>query len=62
MAQKKDKRKNNDLQNITDKTKDRVTWTPLKYNTYSYNKQLLLRDNMPHYCRISFSIYDTTWL
>ena len=27
---KKDKRTNNDLQNITYKTKDRVTWTPLK--------------------------------
>ena len=27
---KKDKRKNNDLQNITHKTKDRVTRTPLR--------------------------------
>ena len=27
---KKDKRTNNDLQNITHKTKDRVTRTPLK--------------------------------
>ena len=27
---KKDKRTNNDIQNITHKTKDRVTWTPLK--------------------------------
>jgi len=27
---KKDKRTNNDLQNITQKTKDRVTRTPLK--------------------------------
>jgi len=27
---KKDKRTNNDLQNITNKTKDRVTRTPLK--------------------------------
>jgi hypothetical protein len=26
---KKDKGRNNDLQNITYKTKDRVTWTPL---------------------------------
>jgi len=28
---KKDNRTNNDLQNTTQKTKDRATWTPLKY-------------------------------
>ena len=30
MAKKNDKRKNNDIQNMTPKTKDRVTRTPLK--------------------------------
>jgi len=32
---KKDKRKNNDVQNITQKTKDRATWTPLKQGANS---------------------------
>ena len=30
MAKKKDKRTNNDIQNITQKTKDRTTRAPLK--------------------------------
>jgi hypothetical protein len=29
--QKRDKVTNNDLKNITQKTKDRVSWTPLKH-------------------------------
>jgi len=31
----KQKRTNNDLQNITHKTEDRVTWTPLKSSVNS---------------------------
>ena len=51
---KKDKRTNNNLQNITHKTKDRVTWTQLKtvgeqMNTFSFYRDTLLtfppRDN-----------------
>jgi hypothetical protein len=34
MTKKKDKRTNNDLQNITHKTKDRVTRTTLKQITF----------------------------
>jgi hypothetical protein len=36
---KKDKRTNNDLQNITHKTKDRVTRTPLKPGANSGSPQ-----------------------
>ena len=37
---KKDKGTNNDLQNITHKSKDRVTRTPLKINLYLINKHI----------------------
>jgi hypothetical protein len=34
-SKKRDKRTNNDLQNTTQKTKDRVTWIPLKIGVNS---------------------------
>ena len=44
---KKDKRTNNDLQNITHKTKDRVTRTPIKamYNLNYGVRQLYCQNN-----------------
>jgi hypothetical protein len=38
---KKDKKTNNDLQNTTQKTKDRATWTPLKTGGWT---QVLQKD------------------
>jgi hypothetical protein len=46
---KKDKRTNNHLQNITQKTKDRATWTPLKSLSWSHHFE-------------SFMVATMTWL
>jgi hypothetical protein len=52
----KRKRTNNDLQNITYKTKDRVTWTPLKTN--NIHKRIYTVTSLNLYSRVNDILYS----